>query len=389
MVLEEDKVAALPTTEGKVAALLTSEGNEGNSSMEICSEETAENKVDFEAIKAGTAATSVTVVENASEGDNLCNVVDPKTLGDRDILIDHIYDKGEPKANLLLQDLIKLEHILFVLQHGVNPSKEEEIKPFTNRVFDLVKNGTPYRLYGHEIVPYPFMKSSGKFVVNDRRNGCMKVLSDEEAKRSLMNAALENFSKGEVGSLEGSPFTDLKVMLEEWKKKCEAYPVVTLIPGDNDVILFRSAEVVDDEVVQHHVGNKTFFNLASELVSTSTKSSEERIIAALKIMEELEKAMKNNSSSDGSYSSVCPRFLIRGHGPENSISWEILSPTAIAEFCVVYVFEVYLEKVEDTGKIVTRSKRERGVNATGKFTVPVSEPTENDVLFGRGGLTNT
>jgi hypothetical protein len=63
-----------------------------------------------------------------------------------------------------------------------------------------------------------------------------------------------------------------------------------------------------------------------------------------------------------------------------------MDPASAAEFCVMFVFEVFLEK--DLHVQLPLLKPETMFTLQKPGTVPVHDPVDDDVLFGRGGMTN-
>jgi hypothetical protein len=63
-----------------------------------------------------------------------------------------------------------------------------------------------------------------------------------------------------------------------------------------------------------------------------------------------------------------------------------MDPASAAEFCVMFVFEVFLEK--DLHVQLPLLKPETVFTLQKPGTVPVHNPVDDDVLFGRGGMTN-
>lgn len=62
-----------------------------------------------------------------------------------------------------------------------------------------------------------------------------------------------------------------------------------------------------------------------------------------------------------------------------------MDPASAAEFCVMFVFEVFLEK----DLHVNRPPDRNDAALLKPATEPVMDPSDNDVLFGRGGMTNS
>jgi len=77
------------------------------------------------------------------------------------------------------------------------------------------------------------------------------------------------------------------------------------------------------------------------------------------------------------------RFLIRKIGDDERSTWSMMDGVSAAFLLLCFVFEVYLEKVVQTTEVPSNYP-ETLAGSTG----PIENPTDFDVLFGRGGLTN-
>ena len=76
------------------------------------------------------------------------------------------------------------------------------------------------------------------------------------------------------------------------------------------------------------------------------------------------------------------------------LSFTVMDPASAAEFTVIFVFEVFLQKdihiasntaasTEPGALVVPNTSTEMPSN------VVIAEPADHDVLFGRGGMTNS
>jgi len=96
------------------------------------------------------------------------------------------------------------------------------------------------------------------------------------------------------------------------------------------------------------------------------------------------------------------RFLIRTQKEDQSLSWDIMDAASAAEFTLIFTFEVFLEKeihiapsvaaaetTADSGGMLSYPPPNFQEGEVKASTEPVGEPTDHDVLFGRGGMTNS
>lgn len=68
-------------------------------------------------------------------------------------------------------------------------------------------------------------------------------------------------------------------------------------------------------------------------------------------------------------------------------SLPVMDAASAAEFCLIFVFEVYVEKEIYLLGVETSSLKEQE-EVRVSATPVLGEPNNHDVLFGRGGMTN-
>jgi hypothetical protein len=70
------------------------------------------------------------------------------------------------------------------------------------------------------------------------------------------------------------------------------------------------------------------------------------------------------------------------------MQWNLVSDADVLEWAVTFVFEIHMEKDLDymTAMLPLDHKQ---ASTEDQSKVPVKEPTNCDVLFGRGGMTNS
>lgn len=315
-----------------------------------------------------------------------------KNTGDEDVVLtarDVILGEGSEghRTNLFLQDVFRLTRILWKLQDKGAPTKEDQVDGLVDHMMELVKNGKSLELAGLKDVPGPFLKSTGGRFLSREGDG-WKELADAQAKDILCKALLEEFQLDDLGNFGESPFKEVKDMLSR-KTTGEQDE---LSPGSKDVLVLPVSDLdaSTDKMYEHHPGNKTMFNLASSLVTSFSSTPEKRVEAALLIMRELD--VTEPEHEDGEThgpSAKYARFLLRTSPPaEEDATWSLLDIPTAAEFCLSFVFEVYLEKEvhPDDG---AASAEDKDTATSNPSFVPIDQPSEHDVLFGRGGMTNS
>lgn len=318
---------------------------------------------------------------------------------DRDCLLGE--GSAGHRTNLLLQDMMRLHRILWTLQDKPVPKKKDQAMPIAESLFALIKNGKTYELAGLKDVPKPFMKSSGRFL--EKKGDNWEELDDDEAKENLAKAMIVEFGNDDLGDLTQAPYKDLKdFMSRKSETNTDKDGAAVIFPQPKDAILLPcdsiESAVSREKMYEQQIGNKTIFNLASQVVTIYTGTSEKRVEAALNIMKGLEEAELHEEDKDKTVPSNIPknsRFLLRSTSEDDgSVTWSILDATNATQFVVIFVFEVFLEKeispsmagVPDIGASIAHLAPSVAVSPS---TEPVSAPTEHDVLLGRGGMTNS
>lgn len=283
------------------------------------------------------------------------------------------------KTNLLLDDLVHLHHVVAAVQGQTAPSVEEA----ADTILDILKNGKSYELAGIKDVPRPFLKSSGRVLAKEGDN--YKELSDQEAKDIIIKRLTEEAKQDNLEDLKVLPYSHYK---ERSERDIEDGP--SIVPEAKDAILMRCSDP-DDRLFEQQGGNKVVFNLASQLVTTLTTSSETRVKAALSIMDELDDAdipLPDDAKDNKPPSSKKPRFLVRQiESDGETLTWKMLSAFDAAIFAVTFVFEVFLEKELYLGP--SKNDETATADLVPPSKNPVDDPTDHDVLFGRGGMTNS
>jgi hypothetical protein len=320
---------------------------------------------------------------------------------DRDVILGE--GSAGHKANFLLEDMIRLHRILWTLHNKPKPTEAAEIQPMVERIISIIQNGKSFELAGLKDVPKPFMRSQGRFLGKDPTTGAWNILSDQEVNTIISDVILDEFKIDDLGLMTDSPYSDLK----EWIAKSPLVPAVEFLPEAKDAILLPVDQEAD-KMYETQQGNKTLFHLASQLVTSHTNNPEKRVEAAISIMRGLDETLESMGTGDTmtklATTTLKVRFLVRTLRDDRSVAWHLMDPATAAEFTLIFVFEVFLEKeihCVDTDKaypFAASALSADGVAledlyddqaATSKPSlVPIQEPTDHDVLFGRGGMTN-
>jgi hypothetical protein len=320
---------------------------------------------------------------------------------DRDVILGE--GSAGHKTNFLLEDMIRLHRILWTLHSKPKPSTAAEIQPMVERIISIIQNGKSFELAGLKDVPKPFMRSKGRFLGKDPVTGSWRVLSDQEVNTIITDVILDEFKMDDLGPLTESPYSDLK----EWINKSPSVAAVDFLPEAKDAILLPVDQEAD-KMYETQQGNKTLFHLASQLVTSHTNNPDKRVEAAINIMRGLDETLESMGTGDAmakvATTTLKARFLVRTLRDDRSVAWHLMDPASAAEFTVIFVFEVFLEKeihCTDTDKAYSFGVA--GLTADGMALedlyddhgatskpslVPIQEPTDHDVLFGRGGMTN-
>jgi hypothetical protein len=327
-------------------------------------------------------------------------------------------DNRDYVRNDFLQDLVRLQRVLAAL---AEPSKDEDDKEdaklttvsdsqvdsMVNQIYTLLTQGKDYQLAGVRHVPTPCLSGAGGKVFASADS--TKALAEKAAKKALAALVREEWTKplSEAGiNLEESPYPECKALLERYPvveedtKEAAAAASTTdpaLQPTAKDAILIHATEGrnVADRVQEHELGNKVLFNMAAQLVTTYCTTPNQRVRATMALLHSLEDAtvvVQNPLTPQAAEAPVPPpgskaRFLLRTVNEDERSSYTLLDATAAAFFALAFVFEIYLEKGLHLPPDVSAAVNPATLAAS---TTPTTDhaPTDFDVLFGRGGLTN-
>jgi hypothetical protein len=384
-------------------------------------------------------------------------------LGNEDFDDTTVYPDGDfttdTKARMLVDDLICLHRVLHQLETATSvvESIEHRAELLAGRVVQFIKRGKPYILAGAKDVPRQFLTGGsvsppGRFIVRASASSVnaqspldlgeksialpsmYREISEEDAKERLTKLIVKSLrvftEGGAISAVDQSsyPYADFLKKLPDVAPLAPVHKTqpkdVILIPTD-----INQVETIDPPL---QVANKAVFQLAAQIVTSASDTSEKRVEAAFVIIGGLDitnvvlvydednppelEASKPGAAPIPNPQSPNPaghvtvagqprsRFLVcaphrvelaragdAGPSVDNVVgeSWSPLSLTATLEFTLMFVFEVYLEKVSHS-VLADNEMTGFGGHAEPKYEippsdVPVDEPNEYDVLFGRGG----
>lgn len=309
------------------------------------------------------------------------NAAPPSAPKQRDIVFPIDGTPGH-QCNLLLQDLVALHKLVWEISHDAMPKEEAEVEVVTERLFQLMKKGKGRDLAGMKDVPRSFLVGSGRFMQQEA--GEWKELSDEEAKklmRTMIVAAMQDAKEAEAPTLKalGKEFHEFLLAQET---ETETQP---LEHKPSDVILLQRTDSDGDKSFNNQSGNKALFILASEHVNSEVTSPSKRLEAALSVFlsKHPEMEMKEETPK--------PRFILSRTRDDGQKLYSLVKPVDAAEVTLLFVFEVWLEKemAAKRDALGTIASDVVSHDDPKPSTDPIETPTPHDVLFGRGGMTNS
>jgi hypothetical protein len=278
---------------------------------------------------------------------------------------------------MLLFDLIHV-HYYILTKGGSKPAPKagsKEIKDLAARLFKLVSEGKKYELAGLKDVPKPFLKGPGKFLKLEGESVGEEV-SDEEALKFVAEMIDNEFK----GVCKDNPSEESKKLVVELLNSAKESSANAPTAAD---VLFLPLDYPSEEHFEHQSGNKHLLYLASQNVAADTVSSTKRVESALKVVTS---EIEINSGTD--IIKKKPRYILQTL-VDNQNTWQDMDKVELAEYSAMFIFEVFLEK-QIHGVSVTGGPAAAIGNAdlAKASETPIDNPTEYDVLFGRGGMTN-
>ena len=299
--------------------------------------------------------------------------------------------------NGFLIDLVRLHRIIYFVLEKEAPTKDEDVKEMTDQVYRIVTEGKDFHLAGIRTVPTPFMSSKGRILDTESKEEDKEItythkeLSEEAAKEKLSKLILEEFAKTLDGvSDKESPYKEYKEILNRYPKDPKEVSKDPIVPSAKDAILIdvKDNRAVADRIQEHELGNKVIFNMASQVVTNYTTTTEKRVEATLTVMHSLDDAqvvVSNPLTPEGAEAEAAvpppsqkARFLIRKFNDDERSTWALMDGISASFLLLCFVFEVYLQKGVNSVE-VPATHPEVAPASTGA----IDNPTDWDVLFGR------
>ena len=338
-----------------------------------------------------------------------------------------------------MHDLVSLNCKLALLANPQNALDNKD--QVAKHILSIVRNGSPYTLPSNVTASESFFTGGGRFL--EKNKDAWMEMSDAAAAKllvELMEEEMELLEKTGYGkqvesaTKEDDTAAGAKTTGEEKDKPAadsssekrlsprrdkrlknnsgqavaspstaaESKRIVTTKPNIDDVVLLDRKDSTEKTYVDH-AGNaylvleiSQFFTDLYMLSTASIKGT--RADASLATAYSLLGSVKDVGLEGTTATKT--RFLLR---PEDSTfrpnkkeiaeNWEILTYTQATEFILMLLFDKLVDK-ENIAAILEKNPSSTdaasvAANTSAESTVPVKEFTESDVLFGRGGLTNT
>ena len=297
----------------------------------------------------------------------------PDDPTDRDVCMGEEHHKG----TVLLNDLIRLHYILLKKETKRIPTEEKDVQDLAARLTQLMLHGKQFELSGAKDVPRPFLKGEGRFFQSKDNVNKWEKVTENQAKAFVTKTILSQFES--ISKSDATP--DLKESVDALS---EGDPANHSAPRPCDV-LFLPIEYPYEENMpyEHQTGNKHLLFLASQHCAADTNDSFKRVEAAFKLV-----TSKVEVNSGTELVLKTPRYVIQML-VDNQNAWKEMERSDLAEFAVIFVFEVFLEKqIHGLGAPMSAQVASLLTEHAKPGTTPFDNPTVHDVLFGRGGMTN-
>jgi hypothetical protein len=338
------------------------------------------------------------------------------------------------KGNLLVQDLINLNCKLWLLS-GRDASEHDDTA-LAKHLVNIIKNGCAYTLPSSTTATESFFEGTGRILKKEEDGNKVSwtEISDPVAVTllaKLVHEELESLEKagyGKEGETQEKPVdngeaesnTDAEdTSAEKGKKRKrdkrqkmnpdeattpatseqsdkEKACLVATKPSIEDVVLLEREDAAEKTHVDH-AGNallilelSQFFTEQYMLSKATTKGT--RADATLATIYSLLGSVKDENATEA----YKTRFLLRPKGTVYSKKkdtqevWKVLSYSEAAEFVLTLLFEKLVDKENIAAALENPCPLvgpDDGPESPSKVGVKAFTP--QDVLFGRGGLTNT
>ena len=288
-------------------------------------------------------------------------------------------------GNMLLMDLVLLHLIIRnTVQKKDSPLGKKEVDELATRLTNLFLKGKPFELSGLKDVPKPFLKGPGRIL--EKNDNEWKLANLTKAKAFVKDVIMSSIKSIPSDLLleDMESFLSQKDGKDNESKTEDGNPVM-----QSDVIFLRADNPMEDNArSERQSGNRHFLFLASEHVSADTNESFKRVETVFKLLNSKIEIKHGTEKIQKS-----PRYVIQ-IVEEYQTSWVDMDLTDLAEFTSIFIFEIYLEKQIHgfTHPFRLTSMKSAGAKDGLKpSTVPIDDAnvTVHDVLFGRGGMTNS
>lgn len=307
---------------------------------------------------------------------------DPNLPSDRDVIVGMESHSG----TMVLYDLIRMHFYLWKKQQEnaenvdhVLPKNEQDVEDLASRLTHLILHGKNFELSGLKDVPKPFLKGTGRFF--EQTNGEWIRLEEDAAKSYVAKEILSQFQNiyGEPQSTDVKECIDMIFAKRSIKSNEDSHSA----PRPCDVLLLPTEYPWEENMAyEHQSGNKHLLMIVALNVTGDTTESTQRAEAALKLIT----TQVDVGNGDEVYQRD-PRFVIQLSQEDSQNIWDEMGLEDLAEFAVVFVFEVYLEKqIHRLSANASISVQMASLSAASTLPsdTPIETPTTHDVLFGRG-----
>jgi hypothetical protein len=319
---------------------------------------------------------------------------DPNVPLDRDVIV----GRETHYATMLLYDLIRIHFYLWKKQQQQKqqqqqeedvknvdhdlPKSEKDVEDLASRLTHLILHGRKFELSGLKDVPKPFLKGTGRFF-EQVNNGKWQRLEEDAAKSYVAKTILKQFHKlsSEATNAEVNECVDMIYAKRHAKPDEDSHSA----PRPCDVLLLPTEYPWEENMAyEHQSGNKHLLMIVAQNVTGETADSDQRVEAAVKLISTQVDVVVGNGDE---VAQKDPRFVIQLSQEDSHNIWDEMGLEDLADFAVIFVFEVYLEKqIHRLGANASMSVQmaSLSVASTLPSDTPIETPTTHDVLFGRG-----
>jgi len=299
-------------------------------------------------------------------------------------------DEAYHKANQLLTDFMALHQLVWKCTNSELPKEEPEVQSITERLFELFQSGKGRNLAGMKDVPTPFLVGPGRFLQKSDETHEYKEISDEQAKTLLQSRVFAILSQE---SIDTPALQELRREFSEFVTAYDMMMTTEVILKPTDVIVLEQNDTETDKAFGHQQGNKTMFALASQYVNAEVATASQRLEAALSVFlakPPVDDVIHMGLEKPKPEGTEKPRFILCRTGENDRKEYSLVKPSDAAEVTLMFVFEVWMEKELTAKRDATAyNTAESADYPKPSMDEPIDCPTPSDVLFGRGGMTNS